>query len=349
MTKSSQFTADDRRFMRRALVLARRAWGRTSPNPMVGAVLVRADGTVDGEGWHRQAGLPHAEVEAITNAETDTRDSTMYVTLEPCCTSGRTPPCTQAIVAAGIKRVVIGTLDPNPAHAGRAVEILQHAGIAVATGLHEQDCRNLNEAFFHWITHKKPFVLLKMAMTLDGRIATATGDSKWVTGEKARACVQRLRQWADAIMIGGNTAMQDDPELTVRTPQNWRCQPKPIVWSSKKSLPCNLKLCNDSERRPLLVQPRTDSEWNDFLLALGRENITSLLVEGGGELAAKCLDAGIVNKVMFFIAPKILGGRNSRPVVGGDNPNALAAARKLEKVSTQRVGDDILVSGYLPK
>jgi diaminohydroxyphosphoribosylaminopyrimidine deaminase / 5-amino-6-(5-phosphoribosylamino)uracil reductase len=347
---ASEFTADDHRFMRRSLTLARRAWGRTSPNPMVGAVIVQDDGkTVGGEGWHRQAGKPHAEVEAIANAGNAAPGSTLYVTLEPCCTTGRTPPCTEAIVAAGIKRVVIGTLDPNPAHAGRAVKILQDAGIQVATGLQEQECRNLNEAFFHWITHKKPFVLLKMAMTLDGKIATAAGDSKWITGEKARAHVQRLRQWADAIMVGGETAIQDDPELTVRTPQNWPAQPRPIVWSTKPALPPALRLCSNPEQPPLLVQPRTKTEWAELLSALGRENINALLIEGGGELAANCLNAGIVDKLMFFVAPKILGGRDSRPVVGGKNPTALADSWQLEKVKTQKVGNDILISGYLPK
>jgi diaminohydroxyphosphoribosylaminopyrimidine deaminase/5-amino-6-(5-phosphoribosylamino)uracil reductase len=345
MPTTPQFTADDRRFMRRALTLARRAWGRTSPNPLVGAVVVQNNEIV-GEGYHHQAGMPHAEVEALNNTGAEAKGATLYVTLEPCCTTGRTPPCTEAIQRAGIKRVIIGTLDPNPDHAGQAIKILKNAGIETAVGLCETACRELNEAFFHWITRKRPFITLKMAMTLDGKIATAEGDSKWVTGEKSRTYVQRLRQWADAIMVGGETVLQDNPELTVRTPKSWKCQPRRIVWTTRQDFPRSLKVWNSPENPPQFAHPDSPQTWQAFLNKLGEENVTALLIEGGGELAAACLASGFVDKVMFFIAPKILGGRNSRTVVGGSDPAKLSEALNLKTVATRRIGEDILVSGW---
>src|SRR5438445_3492799 len=235
--------APDIRFMRLALRLARRGYGTTSPNPMVGAVLVKK-GKIIGQGWHRRAGGPHAEIEALGDAERkghSTKGATLYVTLEPCSTHGRTPPCTDAIKAAGIRRVVVGATDPNPKHRGRAFKILKRAGIAVTTlsdlarwgeaaveprsgsrgrSPHQKladDCARLNEAFNHWIVHRTPFVMVKAALTLDGKIATASGESKWITGEKARAFAMKLRQGADAILVGINTILADDPSLTVRT------------------------------------------------------------------------------------------------------------------------------------
>ncbi|MCK5805499.1 MAG: bifunctional diaminohydroxyphosphoribosylaminopyrimidine deaminase/5-amino-6-(5-phosphoribosylamino)uracil reductase RibD, partial [Lentisphaeria bacterium] len=234
--------------MKLALRQAMRGWGRTSPNPMVGAVVVR-DGVPVGRGYHCAAGTPHAEVHALADAGVAARGATVYVTLEPCCTHGRTPPCTQALVDAGVRRVVIGCLDPNPRHAGRAVGVLQAEGIEVEHGVLEKDCRRLNKAFFWWITHARPYVCLKMAMTLDGRIATAGGDSKWVTGPRARARVQRMRRWADAIMVGGETFRLDNPSLTVRTPQNWWRQPERCVWTSKH-LPENLAVCAGADAPP---------------------------------------------------------------------------------------------------
>ena len=204
-------------FIRRALRLARRGYGTTSPNPLVGAVVVK-QGEVIGQGWHRRAGGPHAEIEALLDAERkghSPRGATLYVTLEPCSTLGRTPPCTDAIIAAGIKRVVVGATDPNPAHAGRGFSILKRAGIAVTPGIYAGDCARLNEAFNHWIVNGTPFVTVKAAMTLDGKIATASGESKWITGEKARAYGMKLRQGADAILVGINTVLADDPSLTL--------------------------------------------------------------------------------------------------------------------------------------
>ena len=329
--------------MDQALRQAMRGWGRTSPNPMVGAVVVR-DGVLVGCGYHRRAGTPHAEVHALADAGANSRGATVYVTLEPCCTQGRTPPCTRALVDAGVRRVVIGCLDPNPRHAGRAVGVLQSEGIEVEHGVLEEECRRLNDGFFWWITHARPYVVLKMAMTLDGRIATAGGDSKWVTGPRARARVQRMRRWADAIMVGGETTRMDNPSLTVRTPQNWWRQPERCVWTSRP-LSKSLSVCVDADMPPTVAKPQNTPEWLDFLGKLSKRDVTALLLEGGGELAASALAAGVVNQVVFFVAPKILGGRESRPVVGGASPERLSDALALENMHTEQVGADILVMG----
>ncbi len=334
----------DEQWMRRALQLARRAWGRTSPNPLVGALLVR-DGREVGGGYHRQAGTPHAEVHALAAAGELARGATLYVTLEPCSTHGRTPPCTAAILAAGVARVVIGCLDANPAHAGRAVELLRRQGVEVDSGILEAACRELNEAFFHWITTGRPFVLLKMAMTLDGKIATRDGQSQWITGPAARREVQKWRRWADAIMVGGETVRLDNPALTVRQPANWPCQPRLVVWTRRPALPTHLQLCQDAARPPLLASPASRDEWLDLLRQLGAEAVVGLLLEGGGRLAGAALQAGIVDRILFFVAPKILGGANSRPVVGGFDPGSLAEALPLRDLRVRRLGDDLAITG----
>lgn len=331
--------------MLEALALAERAWGRTSPNPMVGSLIVK-NGRIVGRGFHERAGAPHAEVNALKDAGDKAQGADLYVTLEPCSTTGRTPPCTEAIIKADVKKVFIGSLDPNPKHAGAGVDILRKAGIDVVSGIEEEKCRRLNEAFFKWIVTGKPFVLLKMAMTLDGKIATASGDSKWVTGPIARSRVQKLRQWCDAIMVGGETVRQDHPSLNVREPSDWPCQPRRFVASNKFSEKELFEIM-PSGRKPELARPSSESAWNELLLRLGSENVTALLIEGGGELAASALSAGVVDKVEFHIAPKILGGRNSRAVVGGADPGALAKALELKEVSVEKLGADISVTGYL--
>src|SRR5437879_6182929 len=205
-------------YMSLALRLARRGYGTTSPNPMVGAVLVKT-GRIIGRGWHHRAGEPHAEIEALLDAKkrgNNPKGATLYVTLEPCCTHGRTPPCTDAIIAAGIRKVVVGATDPNPQHRGKAFKLLERAGISVAEGLLAEECERLNETFNHWIVHRTPFITVKAAMTLDGKIATATGESKWITSEAARAHAMHLRRGADAILVGVNTVLLDDPGLTIR-------------------------------------------------------------------------------------------------------------------------------------
>ncbi|HXR05006.1 MAG TPA: bifunctional diaminohydroxyphosphoribosylaminopyrimidine deaminase/5-amino-6-(5-phosphoribosylamino)uracil reductase RibD, partial [Verrucomicrobiae bacterium] len=359
-TRQKIISADDLNYLRSAVRLARRGYGWTSPNPMVGAVLVKA-GKIIGRGWHRRAGLPHAEIEALRDAQKrghNPRGATLYVTIEPCSTHGRTPPCTDAIIAAGIKRVVIGTMDPNPKHAGRAFKILKRAGVEVL-GVHRHvgawqggdvsphsrfssrgrsphqtiadECERLNEAFNHWIVHRTPFVTVKAAMTLDGKIATASGESKWITGEKARAYVMKLRQGVDAILAGINTILADNPSLTARAKiegGRWKMA-KPvrrIILDSMARTPLNAKVVCDkfagltavvvskhapkkcvaalAKRVNIIVAPtikvgrassragspaasphqQIDLHW--LLKKLGSENVTSLLVEGGGEVNA---------------------------------------------------------------
>lgn len=327
----------DKKFMQKALNLAEKAWGMTSPNPLVGCVIVR-DKQIVGQGFHLKAGENHAEINALENAEDSAKSADLYVTLEPCSTHGKTPPCTEAIVKAGIKRVFIGCLDPNPAHAGKAVEILENAGIEVQTGILKKKCCKLNEAFFNWIQTGKPFVLLKMAMTLDGKIATYEGSSKWITSQASRKRVQKLRQWCDAIMVGGETFRKDNPSLTVRELSDWK-QPQKILVSSQ------IQQKEASEKDFRVFNPKK-YKWQNFLEELGEKNITALLIEGGGELAGEVLSNKIVNKIEFHIAPKILGGRNSRPVVGGDNPKSLAEALKLADFEYEKSGNDLIITAY---
>ena len=333
-------------YMLAALELAEKAWGQTSPNPLVGAVVVK-NNEIIGRGYHHCAGEAHAEVNALCDAGDDAQGADIYVTLEPCSTFGRTPPCTQAIIDAGIKKVFVGSVDPNPAHAGKGLEILKQAGIETVHGLEKETCDKLNEAFFVWITSGRPFVTLKMAMTLDGKIATAAGQSKWITGPAAREHVQYLRKWCDAIMVGGETVRQDSPGLIVRDVDvDWQ-QPLKLIATRSMNDKDLLKYFPDKSARA--VSPSSRKEWRDLLTELGKENITSLLIEGGGELAAEVLNAEIVNKVEFHIAPKILGGKDSRPVVGGESPLTLDEAKFLRDYKLEIAGNDIIVSGYLMK
>lgn len=377
-------------YMRLALRLARRGYGVTSPNPMVGAVLVRG-GKIIGRGWHRQAGEPHAEIEALRDAQRRGRSgkgAALYVTLEPCCTQGRTPPCTQAIMAAGIKRVVAGATDPNPRHRGRAFGILEQAGLDITHGVMAKECERLNEAFNHWIVRRAPFVTVKAAMTLDGKIATAAGESKWITGEKARAWAMKLRQGADAILVGINTVLADDPSLTVRGPWSVVRGPGPrrIVLDARARTPLKAKVVGDeyadlttivvstlapqrrvaalAKRVQVLVAPLAkgvgaverkrfevahrpqrltlDLRW--LLKELGARQITSLLVEGGGEVNASFLLQGLAQRIMFFYAPKILGGRDSRRAVAGEGARRLDEMLNLGHLEWRRLGADLLLT-----
>lgn len=337
----------DSEYMLEALALARLGWGMTNPNPMVGAVIVKNDEII-GRGFHLKSGEAHAEVNALSDVVRhgkSAENATLYVTLEPCSSYGRTPPCTEAIIAAKISKVVIGALDPNPKHAGKAVEILENAGIEVVCGVENLSCCDLNRHFFRWITSKKPYVLLKMAMTLDGKIATANGESRWVTGVEARRRVQQLRRLSDAIMIGGNTLRNDHPQLTVREPEEWGRQPLRIVVSSSINEDDLLDYFPDG--RAEVVDLPDKEAWENYLISLGERNITMLLIEGGGALAQAALDAGVVDAVEFHIAPKLLGGRESIPVLGGKNPLSMSEALNLHRVSVTRYGEDIAVCGFL--
>ncbi len=337
----------DPSFMRLALRLARRGEGLTSPNPMVGAVLVK-DGRVMGRGWHHAAGRPHAEIEALRDAEARgnrATGTTLYVTLEPCSSHGRTPPCTEALQAAGIKRVIAAATDPNPAHSGRGFQLLERAGITVERGVLAEEAGALNEAFNHWMVTRRPFVTVKAAMTLDGKIATAGGESRWITGAQARAYGMKLRRRADAILVGVNTVLADNPRLTVRSAPDSRSRVETprrrIVLDTRARTPLKAGIVTDEFRDLTLVvvgksAPRTrvqalaqrvrvlaaperngriDARW--LLKQLGAEEVTHLLVEGGGEVNASFLLGGLARRVAFFYAPKILGGRDARKGVGG--------------------------------
>ena len=337
----------DSEFMLEALALARMGWGLTNPNPMVGAVLVK-NGEVIGRGFHHKAGEAHAEINALSDASRhghDVKGATLYVTLEPCSTYGRTPPCTEAIIAAGISRVVIGSVDPNPKHAGRAEEILRSHGIQVDCGVETAECWELNKHFFRWITSGKPFVILKMAMTLDGKIACANGESKWITGLDARRRVQKLRRLADAIMIGGNTLRADHPQLTVREPENWENQPRRIVVSSTVDEDELAEYFPDGNAE--VVALPDEKAWDEYLRQLGSEGVTTLLIEGGGELANAAVRANAVDFVEFHVAPKILGGRESIPVLGGDAPEHMSDALELQRMQAFTCGNDLIITGFL--
>jgi diaminohydroxyphosphoribosylaminopyrimidine deaminase/5-amino-6-(5-phosphoribosylamino)uracil reductase len=368
-------TPSDIFFMRLALRLAERARGQTSPNPMVGAVLVRR-GRVIGQGWHRRVGGSHAEIEAIRDAGAHGERltaATLYVTLEPCCTHGRTPPCTDAIKAAGIRRLVAAATDPNPAHAGRGFAVLRHAGIRVSTGVLGDEATRLNEAFNHWIVRRTPFVTVKSAMTLDGKIATASGESKWITGEAARADAMRLRAASDAVLVGINTVLADNPRLTNRkarysTRNGGPSKLRRIILDARARTPLRAKVVRDpsAELTTIVVsrlapaarvsalrkhvnvwtaparRGRIDLPW--LLKRLGKEDVTSLLVEGGGEVNASFLLGGFAHRVVFFYAPKILGGRDARKAVAGEGATSWREILTLREFEWRRLGDDLMVT-----
>ncbi len=337
----------DSDFMLEALALARMAWGMTNPNPMVGCVIVK-DGKIIGRGFHRKAGEPHAEVNALRDAVehgNDPQGATLYVTLEPCSSFGRTPPCTEAIINAKVAKVVIGALDPNPKHAGRGVKQLQERGIECVCGVENRACCDLNRHFFRWITSGKPFVILKMATTLDGKTAAANGESRWVTGVEARRRVQQLRRLADAIMVGGNTLRTDRPQLTVRDVEAWQKQPLRIVASSTLTDDDLAEYFPDG--RAEVVNLPDAAAWEGYLRQLGARNISVLLIEGGSELAFSAIKADAVDMVEFHIAPKLLGGRDSIPALGGDSPGSMADALPLQNITVTRYGDDIAIQGFL--
>jgi diaminohydroxyphosphoribosylaminopyrimidine deaminase/5-amino-6-(5-phosphoribosylamino)uracil reductase len=387
-------------FMQLALRLARKGYGSTSPNPMVGAVLVKR-GKIIGKGWHHRAGLPHAEIEALQDAARrgeNPKGATLYVTLEPCSTHGRTPPCCDAIIAAGIKQVVVGTIDPNPKHAGAGLKILKRSGLDVITfagrarrsaravGSHivkrrarsdapylkiAEDCRRLNEAFNHWIVHRTPLVIVKAGMTLDGKIATATGEARWITSEASREFAMNLRLGADAILVGINTVLLDDPMLTVRGKNIEPRRLRRIVLDSKARTPLSAKVVSDefselttivvgrnapknrvaalAKRVNVMIAPeraaKIDLRW--LLKKLGRENVTSLLIEGGGEVNAAFLSAGLAQRVAFFYAPKVLGGRDSRKGVAGKGAQSVNDILELQDIQWRKTGPDLFMTAKM--
>ncbi len=359
----------DRAFMKKALSLASRATGETSPNPMVGAVLVK-DGRIIASDYHRRPGQPHAEALVIGQAGKQARGSILYVTLEPCChRDKRTPPCTEAIIRSGIKKVFVAMEDPNPKVSGKGVKALREAGIEVFTGLFSEEAKRLNEPYIKYISKGLPFVTLKVAMTLDGKIATPEGQSRWITGEKSRRLVHRIRNRVDAIITAIGTVKADDPLFTVRAVRSRRVnKPVRIVIDPLLEIPLESKIlltpldtmivtsrgADRSKKEKLLRRGIRVVEYHEERLSLmwlmeklGKEEITSVLIEGGSSLNAHALEDGIVDKVLFFIAPKIIGGRESYPAVGGKTYRPLERAYRLRDIKVRKVGEDILIEGYI--
>jgi diaminohydroxyphosphoribosylaminopyrimidine deaminase / 5-amino-6-(5-phosphoribosylamino)uracil reductase len=356
----------DSRMMQRCLELARRALGRTSPNPLVGAVVVK-DGEIVGEGFHPRAGEPHAEVFALRAAGTAACGATVYVSLEPCNHYGRTPPCSEGLIAAGVAKVVVGMVDPNPLVAGGGIARLRAAGVEVVVGVEAEACQQLNEGFVHRILYKRPLGILKYAMTLDGKIATTSGHSAWVTNQDARGEVHQLRAACDAVIVGGNTVRQDNPYLTSH--QEEMHNPLRVVMSRHLNLPGDARLWQTAEAPTLvLTEVGSSPDFQKMLLQRGVEvvELTSLtpeaamahlyergfcsvLWECGGTLAASAIAQGAVQKILAFIAPKIIGGSHAPTPVGDLGFTTMTEALLLERVRWRVVGSDCLVEGYLPQ
>lgn len=332
----------DERFMRLALAEARRGLGNVSPNPAVGAVLVHRD-HVTASGYHRAIGLPHAEIECLAAAPAGSlRSATLYVTLEPCSTTGRTPPCTAAIVRAKVGRVVVGATDPNPAHEGRGIQELKAAGVKVTSGVLAAECSRLNEAFNKWIVTGMPFVIAKCGMSLDGRLTRRDGEERWLTSPAARRQAMQLRAQVDAILIGAETLRQDNPRLTTRGIRGAR-QPWRVVLSRSGKLPRAAHLFADRfADRTLVYRGKT---LKSVLRDLGRREITSVLLEGGGDILGQAFDAKLVDKVQFYIAPLLTGG--PVPAVGGKGASSTREGARLAEVKFEKIGRDLRVAGYL--
>lgn len=355
-------------YMQRAYALARKGRGRTSPNPMVGAVIVKG-GRIIAEGWHKYYGGDHAEVDAIKKAGVKARGATLYVTLEPCCHFGLTPPCTDAIIKAGIKKVVVGVLDPNPITHGKSVKILCQAGIAVSLGFLQEELTRMNEAFNKYIQTKLPFMTAKCAQTIDGKIATASGQSQWITSAKARAFAHRKRDEFDAIMVGINTVLQDDPGLN---PARKDKILKKIVVDSTLRIPLGATLFKGVKPSDVIVvttkraakkkmqqmikrgievwvapakgrHGHVDLRW--VMKELGKQRIAHVLIEGGGRLIGRALKDGLVDRMMVYIAPKIIGDQNAVSAIAGLNVRNLQKALVLKDMTVQKIGEDILVEG----
>ncbi len=367
----------DEHFMQMALDLAKKGRGFTSPNPMVGAVIVK-NGEVVGKGYHQAAGRPHAEINAIEDAGALAQGATLYVTLEPCNHTGRTPPCTERVLAAGIKKVVVAMKDPNPDVMGGGIDYLRSQGVHIAVGVCEDRAKTLNEIFLKYIKTKRPFSIIKCAATLDGQIATRTGDSRWVTGEESREFVHRLRHAVDAIMVGINTVILDDPSLTTRLKnrqENARGRdPARIILDTHLRIPEDAKLLRlNSDSGTIIVTGPTvpkdkkarierhgarvlETPLKDGLIdldklmeRLGALSITSLLIEGGSRVIASALSAGIVEKAMFFFAPKILGGDDGVSICKGPGTPYMNRCIPVKNIHVRRFGDDVMIAGYIDK
>ena len=365
----------DQDYMMRAIELAKQGTGWTNPNPLVGAVIVK-EGHIIGEGYHRRYGELHAERNAIAALKEPAEGATMYVTLEPCCHYGKTPPCTEAILENGIRRVVIGSADPNPKVAGKGTKMLREAGVLVEEGFMREECDRLNPIFFHYITTRTPYVVMKYAMTADGKIATKTGASKWITGEPARLEVQRLRHRCMGIMAGIGTVLADDPMLNVRIPEGR--SPVRIICDSRLRIPADSRICQTAKEYPTIVAYSPDGEGGAaeanerqrekiclleqlgvqilpvldgsgqvdlkvLMKLLGGRGIDSILLEGGGILNDSALRAGIVHEMQVFLAPKVFGGGNARTPVAGIGVELPGEAVSLELQDVSQIGKDLRI------
>lgn len=332
----------DEEFMREAIRQARKGVGATHPNPAVGAVIVSEE-TIVARGWHRAAGTNHAEIEALGRARQRAHGATLYVTLEPCSTQGRTPPCTHAIVEAGIARVVYGATDPNPKHCGRAATFLSRAGIEVCAGVLAEPCAALNTEWNKWISGGMPYVIAKAAMTLDGRI-NSPPESRWITSEASRQDAMKLRSRVQAILVGGRTIRVDDPQLTVRGPSP-RSQPWRVVWSRSGRLPPTAKILTDQYRDRTLVMK--GMSLRSALRELGSREIAAVLIEGGGRVIGEAFDASLVDEVCFYMAPILAGG--ATPVTGGRGVRDNEHAVRLGSVLFKRIGSDVRLTATVLK
>ncbi|MBI4388315.1 MAG: bifunctional diaminohydroxyphosphoribosylaminopyrimidine deaminase/5-amino-6-(5-phosphoribosylamino)uracil reductase RibD [Candidatus Omnitrophica bacterium] len=356
----------DELFMKRALLLAEQGRGFASPNPIVGACIVKGKKLI-AEGYHACFGGPHAEVEAIRRAGQRAKGATLYVTLEPCSTWGKTPPCTRAIEKSGIRRVVVGALDPNPKHAGRGIQLLKQKKISVQVGVLQKDVEEQIQGFRKWVFSQKPFVTLKMAESLDGKIASRSGDSRWITGSEARRFVHGLRSRVDGIVVGKNTGLRDNPSLTVRYVKS-KWQPWRFILDTRGELKPSQKVfhgksptvlvCGDRFLKKVAVKFQNSNatilsipeqngrlDLSVFLKKLGRLGITSLLIEGGGEVSASFLEKQLVDRVYFVIAPTIIGGRDAKTSVEGKGVHLIRQSWHLKNVSIVRCGSDFVIQG----
>jgi diaminohydroxyphosphoribosylaminopyrimidine deaminase/5-amino-6-(5-phosphoribosylamino)uracil reductase len=359
---------DDEYWMKRALRLAEKGRGKTSPNPMVGAILVKGNKLV-GEGYHSKAGEAHAEIVALQQAREKARGAILYLNLEPCAHYGKTPPCAPQVVEAGVKRVVVGMEDPNPLVKGKGIGILRRAGLDVEIGILENECRRLNEAFCKYILKKEPFVILKAAVTLDGKIATRNGDSKWISGEASRRFAHKLRNQVDGVVVGIGTVLKDDPLLTARI-RGGR-DPYRIVLDSRLKISEEARVIGTPPSKAIIaateLAPRdrierlekrgvqiliTDSKegrinLRSCLSKLGEIGIVSLLVEGGSQVNGSFLDEGLIDKLLLFFSPRLIGDHQALGIFGGKGVSNLREAITLREIKTRKMGEDILLEGYL--
>ncbi len=362
----------DREYMKKVFRLAGKAKGRTSPNPLVGAIIVKDD-TIVGQGYHEKYGAAHAEIKALKEAGEKARGGTLYLNLEPCCHQGQTPPCTAEIISAGITRVVVATKDPNPLVNGRGIRELQKNKIEVKTGVLENAGKKFNEYFFKYIRTKTPFAILKMGMSLDGKMATKTGDSRWITSELLRGFVHELRNEIDSTLVGIGTVIRDNPRLTTRLKDGKGRDPKRIVVDSLLRIPLQARIFTQQSDAENIIITTTNApvarvkkleeigarvifiktagknmvDLESMLIELGKLQITSILIEGGPGINGSAIQSGIVDKVIMFIAPKIIGGFSAPSAIGGEGVARVDDAIKLHDIKTKRFGNDLMIEGYV--